>query len=127
MKHIEDDHQIALFQWIRLKEKSDPRYASIIAIPNGGKRSKVTAARMKAAGVRAGVSDIFVAVAMGGYHGLWLELKKPRVKGEPKPKTSPEQKAWLVCQLENDYSCGVCYGWEDARDFIISYFGMERT
>jgi rhodanese-related sulfurtransferase len=127
MRHIEDDHQIALFQWVRLKEKTDPRYSSIIAIPNGGKRSKATAARMKAAGVKAGVSDIFVAVAMGGYHGMWLEMKKPLVKGEAKPKTSPEQKAWIVSQLENDYMCGVCYGWEEARDAIISYMGVEPT
>lgn len=45
------------------------------AIPNGGKRDIVTAAKLKNEGVKRGVPDLFLPVARGGYHGLYIELK----------------------------------------------------
>lgn len=47
----------------------------LFAIPNGGKRTRIEACILKGEGVRAGVPDLFLAVARGGYHGLFLELK----------------------------------------------------
>ena len=47
----------------------------LFAVPNGGKRSRIQACILKGEGVRAGVPDLFLAVARGGYHGLFLELK----------------------------------------------------
>jgi len=46
------------------------------AIPNGGKRSKATAGRMKAEGVLAGVPDI--CVPMPSARTVWLEVKHGR-------------------------------------------------
>lgn len=49
----------------------------IFAIPNGGARGTITGALLKAEGVLAGVPDVLYAHAAGGYHGLFLEFKKP--------------------------------------------------
>lgn len=43
----------------------------VFAIPNGGRRNVVTATRLKAEGVMAGVPDLFVA----DYGGFFLEVK----------------------------------------------------
>lgn len=63
--------QAAWFQWARL----DKDACCAFAVPNGGKRSLITAVRLKAEGVRAGVLDVFVPKARGGSHGLWIEFK----------------------------------------------------
>ena len=44
-------------------------------IPNGGKRSKATAAGLKAMGVRPGIPDYHLPVARSGYHSLYIEFK----------------------------------------------------
>lgn len=121
-RHIEDDHQASYFKWVRLMEKADPRYYNIIAIPNGGRRDVREAARMKAGGVKAGVSDIFVSVPCGGFHGLWIELKRPKVKNQSAPVVSAEQKAWQAAQGELGYAVSVCYGWEQAKTVTEFYF-----
>ena len=45
------------------------------AVPNGGKRDKITAARLKLMGVRSGVADIIV---LSRSRPLALELKIPK-------------------------------------------------
>src|SRR5690554_620263 len=71
----EDQEQAWLFQWARRNEKEIPELARLFAIPNGGHRSKRTAALLKLTGVKRGVPDIFLPLPRNGYHGLWIELK----------------------------------------------------
>lgn len=47
----------------------------IYAIPNGGKRDKVEAARLKAEGVEEGIPDLHVPVAAGEFLSLYIETK----------------------------------------------------
>jgi hypothetical protein len=58
-----------------------------LAIPNGGKRSKITGAILKRLGVRRGVPDILCVMRDGSC--VWLELKAP------KGTLSSEQQDWL--------------------------------
>lgn len=58
------------------------------AIPNGGSRSKRTAGRLKAEGVRAGAPDI--AIIFGG-HFFGLELKTPSGRQSPAQKEAQQQ------------------------------------
>jgi hypothetical protein len=58
-----------------MMESKYPALRMLHAIPNGGHRHKATAARLKAAGVKAGVPDICLPVARGDWHGLYIELK----------------------------------------------------
>ena len=56
---------------------------ALIAIPNGGKRNPREAGRLKAQGVKAGVSDLLLPFSSQGAHGLWIEMKAGRNKLTP--------------------------------------------
>lgn len=119
----EEVEQTCLFRWAAYSLGAHPELRLLHAIPNGGKRSKSEAARMKAAGVKAGVPDMFLPVARGGSHGLYIELK--RIKGG---RVSAEQLAWMEELTREGYTCAVCHGWEEARKVIQSYLkGGEAT
>lgn len=90
----------------------------LFAIPNGGARSKATAGRLKAEGVRPGVSDLFLSVPKGCYHGLYIEMKA--ISG----RASDEQKAWIAAAREYGYRAEVCFGAEAAWLVICEYLGI---
>ena len=69
-RNSEHAEQVALFKWAEFAAARWPELTLMHAIPNGGHRNKITAARLKAEGVRAGVPDICLPVARGGWHGL---------------------------------------------------------
>ena len=119
----EEVEQTCLFRWAAYSLGAHPELKLLHAIPNGGKRSKSEAARMKAAGVKAGVPDMFLPVARGGSHGLYIELK--RIKSG---RVSAEQLAWMDELTREGYTCAVCHGWEEARKVIQTYLkGGEAT
>jgi hypothetical protein len=66
---IPTEHQehLALLTWASLQAGRFPELPNICTIANGGKRSKVTAALLKAEGVKRGVPDIHLLVGRGGY------------------------------------------------------------
>ena len=130
MRHLEDMHQEMIFAWsksIRLNPLNAPclpnekLFDYMFAIPNGGRRRKLEAARLKKQGVKAGVSDIFIALPIGRYSGLFMELKRPMVKNSPKPVVSDNQKIWLKRSLHAGYYSCVCYGFDDAVKVIEDY------
>lgn len=112
----EDTEQAHIFSWAAWASGKYPELDLMHHIPNGGKRSKSEAARFKAQGVKAGVPDIFLPCARGGYHGLYIELK--RTKGG---KLSAAQKEWIDALRGQGYKVIVCYGFDEAREVIISY------
>ena len=121
----EDQVQQALFVWAAWASATDERYLSLdtmFAIPNGGKRSKATAALLKRTGVKAGVPDILLPVARGGYHGLFIELK--REKGG---HVSPAQESFMEKLMAQGYKCEVCRGFDSAVACIQEYMtGGEK-
>jgi len=70
--------------WFRL-QYADKAYC-LFAIPNGGRRDKITAAIMKGEGVLAGVADLFLMVPNKSYHGLWIEMKTPKGRSSDSQK-----------------------------------------
>ena len=119
MNHKESEEQQALFQWAKLMQSQHPELKLLHAIGNGGKRNLIEAVRMKREGVKAGVSDIFLPVARGEFHGLYIELK---VKGG---KLSDTQRWWLNETTKQGYYSVVCFGWVEASEVIKKYLGME--
>ena len=115
----ESVEQIALFQWSAWNEKSMPELILLHHIPNGGHRSKATAGRLKAEGVKSGVPDICLPVPRGGFHGLYIELK--RVSGNQPTK---HQKEWISTLERGGYKAVVCFGWETAAKTITEYLKM---
>lgn len=74
----ESVEQQCLFRWAEFASGKYPELRLMYHIPNGGARSKATAGRLKAEGVKAGVPDICLPVSRDGYHGLYIELKRER-------------------------------------------------
>jgi hypothetical protein len=115
--NTEHAHQVALFCWAAQNTTKYPELKLMFAIPNGGERNVIVASRLKAEGVKSGVSDIFLPTARCMYHGLFLEMKKPgQLKGE-----SDNQKEFGV-GVTNQGFLYVCRdSWTSARDVIVDY------
>lgn len=101
-------------EWFRLQY---PNYKNLLfAIPNGGKRHKSVAVKLKAEGVVRGVPDLFLAVGRGDmYHGLFIEMKVGR------NKPSEDQKEQMERLKKQGYGCVVCYSFEQFQTIIKSY------
>jgi hypothetical protein len=127
MNNREEQEQITVFEWARLQEPTYPELWLMYHIPNGGARSKATAARLKAAGVKAGIPDICLPAPHGGYAALYIELKTPEIKalGVQKGRPSKRQKD-VIARLRAHGNCAVvCYGAEEAIKTIKGYLNDE--
>ena len=111
----EHSHQVALFAWAALQAKTYPELRLMFAIPNQRHTSVISGARFKAEGVKAGLPDIFLPAARGRAHGLFLELKRPG------GVVAKEQYQWNNSLNDAGYIAIICYGWEEARDAILTY------
>jgi len=121
----ESRHQIALFRWAALQSNAIPALRMLLAIPNGGMRSKATAGRLKAEGVKAGCPDICLPVRSGAYGCLFLEMKRPKEPGKPKGRLSEVQKQWLGDLQAYGQCVGIAYGWLEAKEIILAYLRGE--
>lgn len=117
----EDREQATLFSWAQMKSRAFPELELMYHIPNGGFRTKTEAARFRCEGVKAGVPDVCLPVARGGFHGLYIELKR-REGG----KVSENQSKWIANLKQQNYEAVVCKGWEAAADAIIKYLSNEK-
>jgi len=115
----EHTEQAALIKWADIASGQRPELGLLFAIPNAGQRSRAAAGREIAQGLRAGIPDMFLPVARGGAHGLWIELKVGR------NKPTPLQDWWLRRLAEQGYRAVVCYGWEAAKAAIEEYLTGE--
>lgn len=112
----ESSEQQALFCWAALAATEYPALSRLFAIPNGGFRFKREAARLKAEGVRAGVPDVLLPLPKFKWAGLFIEMKKKRVG-----RVQDNQSEWIAYLNSAGYLAVVCYGWEEARDTILTY------
>jgi len=114
-KTSESEEQQTLIEWATVMARKYPEYSLLFHIPNGGARSKATAGKLKAEGVKTGVPDLFLPVARAGFHGLFIELKvKPN-------KTTENQDKWIAALKEQGYKVEVCYGWREASKVLDEY------
>lgn len=112
----EDEEQAAVIRWAELQMGRWPDLEWLYHIPNGGKRGKIEAARFKAMGVKAGVPDLCLPVPKGGYHGLYIEMKR-REGG----KLSKDQRKWIDGLRENGYCVQRCDGHQEAVRVLGDY------
>ena len=112
----ERDEQEMLFTWAALMAGRWPALRLMYHIPNGGSRDVREARRLSGQGVKAGVPDICLPAARGGYHGLFIELK--RRKGG---RLSEAQEAWIGALRREGYRAEVCAGFEAARRVVEEY------
>lgn len=98
-----------------------PEYAKcLFSIPNAGIRNKANGGRMKAEGMLAGASDLFLAVPSGEYHGLFLEAKW----GDG--RLSDNQKEFLSAMAAQGYNTGVFWTEHQFWEIVQSYLKTNR-
>ena len=99
-------------QWFKMAHPD----LRVFAIPNGGKRGKMEAMRLRLEGVCSGVPDLMIPTPRGQHHGLFVEMK--RTKGG---SVSKEQKDWIAYLQAQGYQAIVCRGFEEAKRGIECY------
>ena len=111
--HNESTLQRACVTWFRLAHR---RYSGVFfSVPNGGARSAVTGAILKAEGVLAGVADLLLLVPSREYHGLCIEMKTA------KGRQSTTQKQWERAVTLQGYKYIVCRSFADFVEQINGY------
>lgn len=100
LKRGEDTEQMGVIDWANWNTGRFPELKLLFHVPNGGKRNAAEAARFKAMGVKAGVPDLCLPVARGGYAGLYIEMKYG------KNKTTEKQEEWIHSLIEQAIVCG---------------------
>lgn len=111
----EDGEQAAIFCWTALNLNKYPELKWLFAIPNGGFRNIVIANKLKATGVKRGVSDMMLPVRRGIWPGLFIELKTT------KGVMSEEQKEFAEFIRIQGYGFAKCVGWQEATKMLVKY------
>lgn len=113
MQNNEHLEQVLLIQWFRAQY---PLYANCLwAIPNGGIRHIKTAIRLKREGALSGVSDLFLMIPKGNFHGAFIEMKAK------KGKIQENQLKFIKLAKTMGYEGVICYGFQEAKEFIQNY------
>lgn len=115
----EAQEQRDLFYWAMMNRFKYPELDLMYHCPNGGSRNTLEAHNLRMQGVKAGVPDIFLPVARGECHGLFIELKRVR-----NGKLSDAQRKWLGDLAKQGYKAVMCRGWGEASRTIVEYLNM---
>lgn len=112
-----EEHRIqcACVRWFSLAHPE--LEGRLFAVPNGGRRDEITAKKMKAEGVVAGVADLILLKSNQDYGALLIEMKT--LKG----KQSESQKKWQLSLCScNEYKYVICRSFDDfvreVRDYL---------
>jgi len=114
--HPEEIEQCKLFDWIRTIPELEK---CAFHIANERKTNPMRGLLLKRMGVLSGVSDVFIALPKGGFHGLFLELKAGN------NKATEHQRLFLEKMTQNGYLAICCTGYEAARAIILTYLGKS--
>ena len=123
----EDILQRQVIEYLELKYKVTP-----ICMGTEGKKSAYERFKFKWMGGRKGVSDLFIPIAKGVYHGLFIELKKDGAKifkanGDlyaSNKEHHQRQLDFIEDMIDNGYLGGMCIGFDSAKTFIDTYMGL---
>ena len=116
-----DEHaiQAAVIRWAKLQSGAYPSLRTLYAIPNGGKRHIRVALKLKREGVKAGVPDLHLPVARGGFIGLYIEMK------DDDGVLSKSQKEVIPLLIAEGHLVEVCRTIESACELLRAYVRGE--
>lgn len=112
----DEEHRIqcACVRWFALQHPE--LHGRLFAVPNGGRRDAVTAAKMKAEGVVAGVADLILLRSNRDYGALLVEMKTAS------GRQSESQKKWQLALCSDDeYKYVVCRSLDDFIREVSDY------
>ena len=112
----EHEEQVALMRLVEMHKGRWPELGMLYAIPNGGDRHPAVGRKLRAEGQKKGIPDLCLPVPRGGFHGLYIEMKRQK-----KGRISPEQIAWLSALREQGYRAEMCLGAAAAWEVIQEY------
>ena len=69
-----------------------------------------------------GAPDLCLPVARGGWHALYIELKR-----EQGGRLSPAQREWIEGMNAEGNRAVVAHGFDEAREVILAYLKGGRT
>jgi len=115
----EYEEQVLLIKWCW--NHPNIKVRKIYSHLNGMRTTVGTAIKARDAGAKAGTPDLFLPVARGGYHGLYIEMK--RQKGGT---LSAIQKDTIESLKEEGYAVYVCKGAKAASEVITTYMSIDR-
>lgn len=108
---------VELLAWLSSRH---PILQWMLHVPNGGKRPKGEAGRLKAMGVRPGVPDLLLPIPSGNWSGLAVELKSPT------GRLSPAQAAWLDRLEQAGYLVAVCRSIEEFKAVVDRFLSGRK-
>lgn len=119
----EDHEQFKVVQYMALQYP----HVLFIHVPNESKRSALGHKKLKALGVKSGVSDLLFFHAIVPYHGLAIELKAPPDKNLKKRagKLTDSQTLFLEALKVRGWKTVCCWGFLEAKKEIDLYLKHE--
>lgn len=116
--------QRSLIDWAKMNKFNYPGIHLLYKNTNEGHRPEKQVVRFKKEGLQNGVPDLFLPVARGGYHGLYIEMKAL----SNKITKIPESQEWWLKELNaQGYLAKICHGTENAINLIKYYYGLSAT
>lgn len=115
----EQSEQENLVNWFKLAYPDE----MLACIPNQLIRGCVQARRMIMSGLIPGLPDLMLLKPIEPWAGLFIELKRPTVKGQPKGVVSPRQESVMAHLSSRGYKVALCFGWDAAKLEITKYLG----
>jgi hypothetical protein len=124
---FEKYEQEAFFAWLRhtrsLTFEGERIFDYAYSIPNGaylaGDADAAGHSQVKQ-GLKSGVPDLCIAIPVGAWHGLYIEMKRI---GAPKP--AKNQTLWRERLTKQGYCALTCVGLPEAQRCTLEYFGMK--
>ena len=98
----EEDLHRSCMEWVLLSTGRHPILHWIVHCPNGGKRPKGEAGKLKGMGAKPGLPDLILPRRHMRWLGLAVELKSPT------GTVSPDQKDWLGAFVADGWLVAVC-------------------
>lgn len=107
-KYDDEEHRIQSACVRAFRYKYPKLRHNLFAIPNGGRRDKVTGAKLKAEGALAGVSDLIFLKSNRFYGALLIEMKTPKgtqqeTQKEWERKITADGYKYVVCRSVSEF------------------------
>lgn len=133
--YVKDEREKLLAGNPYLQPEPRPELARLFAVHNQGHGDKIRGNMARAEGVKPGVPDLMLpvprysrilatpkdAVRETLYHGLFIELKRIKLKGVAGGIESDIQAEWRAYLNGIGYKAVVAYGWQEAVGAIREY------